>query len=248
MPRDRASAIQTMFSEPRQRSGIDAHAGVVLAPLQPRQVHRRIRVVFAHQRQHARLLFVLFGNLDGLDHGGDHVHRVVLEGDDALRAGSHADAAAPAAIQVGFGRPLGVFVECAERALLGAALALRAALQEERRIREVAPARMHGPSMGRQVDALDGFQRRAHGVLARMGGIHGGARGARRVDSGAARLVGEADEVRVGEAVRRAPAVPGPGDRRDSGSVRCRWGPCRWPAPPGPRLVRWTRPAACGLP
>ena len=43
--------------------------------------------------------------------------------------------------------------------------------------------------------------RGAHGVFARVRFVHGRAHGAGGVDAGAARLVGEADEVRIGEAV-----------------------------------------------
>ena len=180
----------------------DAHARVVLHAVQARHVQRRVGVVLAHEHEHARLLLVLLGHLDGLDHRGDDVHRVVLERDDALGAGAHADAAPAAAVRVRLGRALLVLVERAERALLRAALALRAALQEEARgttCRPPAGARP-GPRAASSTHWMAFRAAPAASSWACAASI-GRAHGAGRVDAGAPGLVREADEVRVGEAV-----------------------------------------------
>ena len=105
-------------------------------------VQRRVGVVLADQAEDPSAYVLVVRNVDRLDHRGDHVDRVVLEGDDALRAGAHADAAAAAAGGVGLRRALLVLVERAEGALLGAALALGAAVQEE--LREASRRRTRG--------------------------------------------------------------------------------------------------------
>jgi hypothetical protein len=96
---------------------------------------------------------------------------------------------------------LGVLVERTERALLGAALTLGAALQIEGRRRGIAPAWVHGQSQGGLLDGLDGFEGRALAVDATTFQIAGCTQATGGVDAGAAGFVGKADEVRIGKAV-----------------------------------------------
>ena len=70
-----------------------------------------------------------------------------------------------------------------------------------RRERKVARARMRGAAERGVLDRLDRLQRGAGGVFGGLQHVHRPAHRAGGVDAGAARLVGEADEVRVGEAV-----------------------------------------------
>ena len=127
--------------------------------------------------------------------------RVVLEGDDPLRAGAHTDSATAAAQGEQLGRALFVLVEGSERAFLGAALALRAALEEEVRVGRVAGARVDRLAAFGHLDALDGFHRGTGAVLGGLHRVHRRVHGAGGVDACAAGLIGEADEVRVREAV-----------------------------------------------
>src|ERR1035437_2767835 len=124
MPRDSASAIQTMF------------------------IDRGISVVFAGEEEKARVVFGFVRHLDRPQHAGDHVDRVVLERNDALGTGAHADSATPAAILVELGRALLVFVDGAEGALLGASFTGGATLQEEAGEGKIAGARVDSLSAG----------------------------------------------------------------------------------------------------
>ena len=74
--------------------------------------------------------------------------------------------AAPAAAQrIELGRALGVLVQGPERAFLGAALALRAALQQEVGVGLVAQAGLDRGAAGRQLEALDRLERGAGPVF-----------------------------------------------------------------------------------
>ncbi len=68
-------------------------------------------------------------------------------------------------------------------------------------MRDVAGARVDGLAAGRGDDALHRLHRRTGAILFRLAGVHRGVNGAGGVDPGASRLIGEADEVGVGEAV-----------------------------------------------
>ena len=169
--------------------------------IEARQVQGRIGIVFAQQAQQPRLLLEFVGHMDRFDHRGDDVHRIVFEGDDPFRASAHANPATAAAGDVGHGRALFVLIQCTEGALFGAPLALRTALEEEVRVRGVFPAGVHGQPPGGQLHALDGFQRRPGRVLLAGQCVVRRPHAASRIDPGAPRLVGETDEVRIGEAV-----------------------------------------------
>ena len=170
-----------------------------------------------------RLLVELLGHLHRLDHAGHGVDRVLGEVDDPLGAGAHADAAAAAAQRVELRRALLVLVERAEGTLLGAALALGAALQEEVGHRDVAGARVHRLAADRPRRCTASPSSPRPSRPRRRGRLHRSAQRAGGVDARAPGLVGEADEVRVGEARTRAPAGPAPGGSPGSGS-RCRRG------------------------
>ena len=143
MPRESASAIQTMFREPRHLRGITRTLESYCSRRKPGDIESRIGIVFTHEYDDSQLLLVLFGNLNRLDHRSDHVHGIVLEGDDALRTGAHTDAATPATIRIRFGRSLFVFVQRAEGALFGASFALSAALQEKAGVGHISGSGMH---------------------------------------------------------------------------------------------------------
>ena len=128
-------------------------------------------------------------------------HRVVLERDHAHRAGAHAGAATAAAALVEHRVALFVLVDGAERAFHRAALALGAAFETDDGEGQVARARMRGAAERGVLDRLDRLQRGAGGIFHRLHHVHRTAHRAGGVDAGAARFVGEADEVRIGEAV-----------------------------------------------
>ena len=174
---------------------------VVLEPHHAGHLDRRQGVVLAHEGQHPRLLLEFIGDVNRLDHLRNHVDAVVLERDDALRAGSEADPAAAAAQRIQQRRALLILVERAERTFLGAPLALRAFLQIEFRIAQIAGARMHGRSPGNRLDRLDRLESRTGAVIRARSQVHRRPDGARGIDAGAPRFVREADEVRIGEAV-----------------------------------------------
>jgi hypothetical protein len=94
-----------------------------------------------------------------------------------------------------------VLVDGAEGAFDGAALALGAAFEAGGGEGQVARTRVRGAAQGGILDRLDGLQRGAGGVVGGLQHVHRAAHRTGGVDAGAARLVGEADEVRVGEAV-----------------------------------------------
>jgi hypothetical protein len=99
------------------------------------------------------------------------------------------------------GEALLVLVDGAEGAFDGAALALGAAFEAGGGEGQVARTRVRGAAQGGILDRLDGLQRGAGGVVGGLQHVHRAAHRTGGVDAGAARLVGEADEVRIGEAV-----------------------------------------------
>ena len=125
----------------------DARKGAVLDAVHGRHVERRVGVVLARQHQDARLLRELVGDVRRLELVANGVDRVVLERNHAHRTGAHAGAATAATGFVEHRITLLVFVDGAERALHGAALALGATLAPEFREAQVARARMRGATL-----------------------------------------------------------------------------------------------------
>ena len=115
--------------------------------------------------------------------------------------GAHADAAAAATIDVVLRRAFRILVDCSERALFRAALAQGAPLEREIRIGKIAGPRMDGLALGRHLDRLDRLHRRAQGVFLGAGGVHRLTQRSGRVNRRPARLIREADKMRIGEAV-----------------------------------------------
>ncbi len=94
-----------------------------------------------------------------------------------------------------------VFVDRAERTFHRAALALGAAFEACTGERQIAGARMRGASEAGVLHRLNGLECRAGRVFGRLQHVHRTAHRACGVNAGAARFVGEADEVRIAEAV-----------------------------------------------
>ena len=179
----------------------DADKGRIVDTCHARHVKRRVGVVLAGQHQDAWLLFVLVGHLDRLDLAADGIAGVVLEGNHADRTGAHAGAATAAALFVEHREAFFILVDGAEGALHRAALALGAAFEARGGEGQVTRTRMRGAADGGILDGLDCLQRGAGGVVGGLQDVHRASDRTRGIDAGAARFVGEADEVRVGEAM-----------------------------------------------
>ncbi len=181
--------------------GDDAHILADLHALLRRDFQGGQGVVLAHEGDNTRLLLELFGDLDALDHVVAHGDGIVLEVDDPFRAGAHAGAAAAATGDVRLGRALHVLVQGAEGAVLGAALALGTALEEEVREGEIPAARVQRLALFNHLQGLHSLEAGAVGIHLGLGGVHRGPHRARGEDGGPPGFVGEADEVAVREAV-----------------------------------------------
>src|SRR5512143_1581832 len=161
----------------------DTGEGTVLLLGHAGHVERRVGVVFAGEHQDTRLLGELIRNIDRLELLADGFHRVVLEGDDAYRAGAHAGTATAAAGLVVLRKALLVFVDGAERTLHGTAFALGTAFTAEAREGEVTGARMGGATLRGVFARLDRFQCGAGGIFHGLRHVHRTAYRAGAVDT-----------------------------------------------------------------
>ena len=173
----------------------------MLDPLQAGSIQGRIGVVFAQEAEESRLLVELIGDVHRLDHGAHDLGRIILEGDDSFGAGAHADPAAAAPGEVRLGRALYVLIDGAEGAFFCTSLALGAPLKSEVREGHVAPTGMDRLSPGRDLYGLDGLESGAASIFPGVLGIQGGPNTTGRIDPCPSALVGEADEVGIGEVV-----------------------------------------------
>ena len=164
-------------------------------------IEGRIGIVFAHQPEQPGLLLELIGDCNRFDHRRNDIDRIVLEGNDPLRAGTKANSATAASGDVELRSTLLVFIQRTERALLGAPLALGTALQCEVGIGRIFPARMHCHPARGEFHALDSFECSAHTVLCASVGVVRSAQTARRVDPGPPGFIRKTDEVRVRKTV-----------------------------------------------
>ena len=95
--------IQTMLTEPRQRTEIKRTKGVHLVPTHTGHIDCRIGIVLTDKDGDTELILVIVRHLDALDHGTDHVHVIIGKTDNALRTGTHAGTATTATGRVGQG-------------------------------------------------------------------------------------------------------------------------------------------------
>ncbi len=126
---------------------------------------------------------------------------IVIEVDDPLGTRSHAYSASPASCRIRQGSPLLVLIVGSERTLFRTSLAIGAALKAQDRVAAVPRPGMKGLPAFHAFNSLDGLYNGPCSVFHAILYALGGPDCAGCVYARPLRLVGKADEMRIGKAV-----------------------------------------------